>query len=70
MKEEKLPSLEQCLEEIRTKPVVSPWPTVGVALELSKGGIYEAVRRGDFETLRVGRLIKVITAPLRRQLGI
>jgi len=41
-----------------------------VALGLSKGGTYDAMRRGDFETLRVGKLIKVITAPLRRQLGI
>jgi hypothetical protein len=49
---------------------VPPWPTLGVALEMSKGGIYEAVRRGDFETIRVGRLIKVITAPLRKKLGI
>jgi hypothetical protein len=70
MSEENLPSLEECLAEIRTKPVVSPWPTLGVALGLSKGGTYDAMRRGDFETLRVGRLIKVITAPLRRQLGL
>jgi hypothetical protein len=60
MSEENLPTLEGCLEEIRTKPVVSPWPTLGVALGLSKGGTYDAMRRGDFETLRVGRLIKVI----------
>jgi hypothetical protein len=70
MSGEKLPTLEECIEEIRTKPVVSPWPTLGVALGLSKSGTYDAMRRGDFETLRVGRLIKVITAPLRRQLGL
>jgi hypothetical protein len=70
MSAETLPTVEQCLEEIRTKPVVSPWPTVGVALELSKGGTYDAMRRGDFETMRVGSRIKVITAPLRKKLGI
>jgi len=63
-------TVEEAIEEIKTKPVVPPWPTVGVALGLSKGGTYDAMRRGDFETLRVGKLIKVITAPLRRQLGI
>jgi hypothetical protein len=41
-----------------------------VVLEMSKGGVYDAVRRGDFETLRIGRLIKVITAPLRKKLGL
>jgi hypothetical protein len=70
MSEEQLPTIQECIEEIRTKPTVPPWPTLGVALELSKGGVYDAVRRGDFETIRIGRLIKVITAPLRRQLGI
>ena len=70
MSEERLPSIEECMEEIRTKPTVAPWPTLGVALELSKGGTYDALRRGDFETLRVGKLIKVITAPLRKKLGI
>jgi hypothetical protein len=70
MSAETLPTVEQCLEEIRTKPVVPPWPTVGVALGLSKAGTYEAANRGDFETMRVGRLIRVITAPLRKKLGI
>jgi hypothetical protein len=70
MSEERLPSLEECIEEIRTKPTVPPWPTLAVVLDLSKGAAYDAVHRGDFETLRVGRLIKVITAPLRKKLGI
>jgi hypothetical protein len=70
MSTEKLPTLEACLEEIRTKPVVPPWPTVGVALGLSKGGTYDSMRRGDFETMRIGRLIKVVSAPLRKKLGI
>jgi len=65
----KLPSAEEALEEIRTKPAVPAWPTVGVALDLSKGATYQAVRRGDFEVVRFGRLIRVVTAPLRRQLG-
>jgi hypothetical protein len=67
---EELPSVEECIDEIRTKPVVPIWPTVGVVFGLSKGGAYDSARRGDFETVRIGKLIKVVTAPLRRKLGI
>ena len=49
-------------------------PTITVAdalkvLPLSRNGIYEAIRRGDIKTVRVGKKILVPTAPLRRQLG-
>jgi hypothetical protein len=65
-----LPTVEEALEEIRTKPIVSVWPTVGVALDLSRGAAFDAAHRGDFETLRLGKLLKAPTAPLRRKLGI
>jgi hypothetical protein len=70
MPEEQLPSIEECIEEIRTKPTVPPWPVLGVLFDLSKGGTYDAAHRGDFgEPLRIGKLIKVATAPLRKKLG-
>jgi hypothetical protein len=65
-----LPSMEEAMNDLRTKPIVSAWPTVAVLLGLSRGGVFEAAHRGDFETLRFGKLIKVPTAPLRRKLGI
>jgi hypothetical protein len=65
-----LPTVEEAIAEIRTKPVVPPWPTVGVVLGLSRGATYDAIRRGEIEVIEVGRLKKVITAPLRRKLGI
>ena len=43
---EELPSVEECIDEIRTKPVVPIWPTVGVVFGLSKGGAYDSARRG------------------------
>jgi hypothetical protein len=43
---------------------------VGVVLGLSKSATYDAIRRGEIEIIEVGRLKKVITAPLRRKLGI
>jgi hypothetical protein len=70
MTQEKLPTIEEAMQEIRTKPTVPIWPTVGVVLELSRGAAYDAAHRGDFETVRIGKLIKVVTAPLRRKLGI
>jgi hypothetical protein len=63
-------TVEEAVEEIRTKPVVSLWPTVGVACGLSRGATYEAVKRGEIEVLEFGRLKKAISATLRKKLGI
>jgi hypothetical protein len=65
-----LPTLEEALKEIRTKPLVNLWPTVGVAYGVSRGTIYDAAARGEIDVLEVGRLKKAITASLRRKLGI
>jgi hypothetical protein len=64
-----LPSVEEALNEIRTKPVVDA-PVVCAALDISRGAYYAAVKAGEIEVMEVGRLKKVITAPLRRKLGI
>ena len=46
-------------------------PDVGrVCFGLSRNGSYDAAKRGDFPTIKVGRLLKVPTASLRRQLGL
>jgi hypothetical protein len=42
----------------------------GRVLGLSRNVAYEAAARGDFSTIRMGKRILVLTAPLRRQLGI
>jgi hypothetical protein len=39
-------------------------------LGLSKNAAYDAVRRGDFKSIRTGGRIHVLTGPLRRQLAI
>lgn len=61
-------------EEIR-KAIMSkltvPVPIAAKALNLSKNGGYEAVKRGDIPSLKLGpRRIEVPTAPLRRMLGV
>jgi hypothetical protein len=65
-----LPTVEEALEEIRRKPLVNLWPTVGVALDISRGAVYAAAGRGEIEVMEVGRLKKAVAAPLRRKLGI
>ncbi|RTL89385.1 MAG: DNA-binding protein [Hyphomicrobiales bacterium] len=48
-----------------------PVPIAAKALNLSKNGGYEAVKRGDIPSLKLGpRRIEVPTAPLRRMLGV
>jgi hypothetical protein len=65
------PTIEEALAEIRTKPVVKVWPTVGVVLGLSRGGTCSAVKDGTIDTIPIGKkLRKAITAPLRQKLGI
>jgi hypothetical protein len=48
-----------------------PWMPVeeaGAALGLGRSSSYEAARRGDLPTLRIGRRLVVPTAALRRLL--
>jgi len=42
----------------------------GLILNLSRNATYEAVARGDIPSMRVGKRILVLTAPLCRKLGI
>jgi hypothetical protein len=69
MTKDATPTLEEALNEIKTKLVVDA-PVVCAALDISRGTYYAAVERGEIEVLEVGRLKKAITAPLRRRLGI
>lgn len=56
-------------------PSPADQPTISVTdaaklLGVSRGHAYEAARRGDLPTIRLGRRIVVPTAALRRLLGI
>jgi hypothetical protein len=63
------PTVEEALNEIKTRPVVDA-PVVCAALDISRGAYYDAIRRGEIEVLEIGKLKKVVSAPLRRKLGI
>jgi hypothetical protein len=70
MNKKALPTVEEAISEIKRKPVVDLYPTVAVALDVSRGAVYAAAERGEIDVLEVGRLKKAITASLRRKLGI
>jgi hypothetical protein len=62
--------LEDAVQEIRTRPAVPLWPHVGLALNLSRGSVYTAAANGEIEVIRIGRSIRAVSAPLRKQLGL
>lgn len=50
-------------------------PTISVedlaeVLGVSRDAVYDAVSRGDILAVRVGRLIRVASQPIREQLGL
>jgi hypothetical protein len=58
------------IKRLLLKPTITV-PQAGMKIfGLSRNGSYEAAKRGDFETIRMGKLLIVPTAPLRRKLGI
>ncbi len=59
-------------DEVRALPAVVDLPTAARALGLGRSAAYELVRLGTWPTpvLRLGRLIKVPSAPLADLLGL
>ena len=54
-------------------PAIRPTMTIpeaGAAVGLSASAAYRAAERGELPTLRIGRRLVVLVAPLRRQLGL
>jgi hypothetical protein len=65
-----LPTLPEILDVIRTQPTVPAWPHTGRALGLTRSQTYRAIGRKEIDAMRFGRVIKVKSVPLRKQLGI
>ena len=62
---------KQEIAELLSQPTITPDQLLtSKILPLSRNGIYEAIRRGDLQVMPIGRKKAIITAPLRRQLGI
>ena len=64
------PDLERIMVDIKTLPTVRLWPHAGKALGLTRKMTYEAGKTGDIAVIRIGRLVRAPTAPLRKQLGL
>jgi hypothetical protein len=45
-------------------------PEAGALIGLSRNGAYEAAARGDFPTIRIGKLLKVPKAAFHRMLDL
>ena len=58
------------LDEALSRPTVSVPDAGAVFFNLGRNSSYEAAKRGDFETILVGGLIKVPVAPLAKRLGL
>ena len=51
------------------KPTITPDET-SLVLDTTRNATYDAIARGRIRSFRIGRLIKIPTAPLRKKLGI
>jgi hypothetical protein len=63
-------TVEECIAEIKRKPLVNLWPTLAVLYDVSKGKIYQMAELGEVDVLKTGRLKKEVSASERRKLGI
>lgn len=61
-------TVEEAIHRLMTQPCIDVWPDLGLLFGVSRYEAYNMVRLGDVETVRAGRLIKPISAPLRRKL--
>ena len=58
------------MEQTAKTPKTISVPEAGTTYyDLSKNGSYEAARRGDIPTIRVGRLLRVSVAVMERKVG-
>ena len=61
----------EAVMEALKKPTISPDELHSLkVLPLSRGGIYDACNRGEIECVRYGKKIAIVTAALRRELGL
>lgn len=59
------------IRQILSRPTITPMQLVETGIfPLGLTGIYKAIDRGEIAALKVGRKKAVVTAPLRKLLGI
>lgn len=59
------------IAEMLSQPTITPNQlAASKILPISRNGIYEAIKRGELQVISIGHKKAIITAPLRKQLGI
>ena len=58
------------LDEALSRPTVSVPEAGALFLNLGRNAAYEAAKRGDIPTIKVGGLIRVPVVPLAEKLGL
>lgn len=62
---------KQEIQALLENPTITPDQLLKAKiLPLSRNGIYEAIRRGDLDVIHIGKKKAIITAALRRKLGL
>jgi hypothetical protein len=62
---------KQEIAKLLSQPTITPDQLAASGIfPISRNGIYEAIKRGDLQVVTLGRKKAIITAPLRKQLGI
>jgi hypothetical protein len=65
-----VPTEEEILHDIMTRPAVPLTPHASWATGLSRTATYSAAARNEIATVRFGRAKRALTAPLRKKLQI
>jgi hypothetical protein len=66
-----LPLTPDSVTRLLANPTISPEQLyLARILPLSRNGIYEAIKRGEIEAIGYGRKKAILTAALRKKLGI
>jgi hypothetical protein len=59
------------IEELLDRPTITPDELLRAGiLPLSRNGIYEAIKRGELDAIAFGKKKAIITASLRKKLGL
>ena len=61
---------QQEIAELLRRPTITPDELIKSRIyPLSRNGVYDAIQRGEIEAITIGRKKAVITAALRKKLG-
>jgi len=59
------------VEELLSRPTITPGQLLqSKILPIGRNSIYEAISSGEIASMKVGKKKLILTAPLRKQLGI